>query len=103
MYVAATLLFFLGAVDSLRPRALQHKGLLHWEGALMHDVAEYATAWSEVRMDQLNREAALIAHMLARMIDEKYRVNRRLYAGLPFVIGRGALLPTILGAMFAIG
>lgn len=102
VYVAATLLFILGAVDSLRPRALQRKGLLHWEGALMHDVAEYEAAWSEVRMAQLNREAALIAHLLARMIDEKYRANRRLYGGLAVLIGLGAVLLTILGVMSVI-
>jgi hypothetical protein len=97
VYVAATVLFILAAVDCLRPRALQRKGLLHWEGALMHDVAEYETAWSEVRMDQLNREAVLIAHMLAGMIHEKYRANRRLYGGIAVLIVLGAVLLTILG------
>jgi len=99
VYVAATLLFILAAVDCLRPRALQRKGLLHWEGALMHDVAEYETAWSEVRMDQLNREAVLIAHMLARMIHEKYRASRRLYGGLAFLVVFGAVLLAILGVI----
>jgi Pyridine nucleotide-disulphide oxidoreductase len=102
VYVAATLLFILTAVDCLRPRSLQRKGLLHWEGAVMHDVAEYETAWSEVRMDQLNQEAVLIAHMLARMIDEKYRANRRLYGGLAVLIVLGAVLLTILGVMSVI-
>jgi hypothetical protein len=102
VYVTVTLLFILGAVDCLRPRALQRKGLLHWEGALRHDVAEYETAWSEVRMDQLNREAVLIAHMLARMIHEKYRANLRLYGGLAVLIVLGAVLLTILGVMSVI-
>jgi hypothetical protein len=101
-YVTVTLLFILGAVDCLRPRALQRKGLLHWEGALRHDVAEYETAWSEVRMDQLNREAVLIAHMLARMIHEKYRANLRLYGGLAVLIVLGAVLLTILGVISVI-
>ena len=65
----------------------------------MHDVAEFETAWSEVRMDQLNREAVLIAHMLARIIHEKYRANRRLYRGLAVLIVLGAVLLTILGGM----
>jgi hypothetical protein len=89
-------------VDCLRPRALQRKGILHWEGALMHDVGEYGTAWSEVRMGQLNREAVLIAHMLARMVNEKYRANRRLYGGLAVLIVLGAVLLTILGVISAI-
>ena len=103
VYLAATLLFILGAVDCLRPRALQRRGLLHWEGALMHDVAEYQGAWSEVRMDQLNSEAVLVAHMLARMIHEKYRANRRLYGGLAVLIVLGAVLLTILGMISLIG
>lgn len=102
VYVAATLLFLLTAVDCLRPRSLQRKGLLHWEGAVMHDIAEYETAWSEVRMDQLNQEAVLIAHMLARMIGEKYRANRRLYGGLAVLIVLGAVLLTIVGVMSVI-
>ena len=102
VYVAATMLFILAAVDCLRPRALQRKGLLHWEGAVRHEVAEYETAWSEVRMDQLNREAVFIAHMLARMIHEKYRANCRLYGGLVVLIVLGAVLLTILGVMSVI-
>ena len=50
-------------------------------------------------MDQLNQEAVLIAHMLARMIHEKYRANRRLYGGLAVLIVLGAVLLTILGVM----
>jgi hypothetical protein len=53
-------------------------------------------------MDQLKREAVLIAHMLARMINEKYRANRRLYGGLAVLIVLGAVLLTILGVMFVI-
>jgi hypothetical protein len=96
VYVAASLLFVLAAVDGLRPRALQRKGLLHWEGALMHSLPEYQAAWSEARMDQLNEEAATVAHMLAGLLDEKYRANRRLYAGLTVLIVLGVVLLTIL-------
>ena len=100
VYLAATLAFILVAVDSLRPRALDPKGLLHWEGALRHDVAEYQRAWSVVRMDQLNQEAVLIAHMLAGMIHKKYRANCRLYAGLPVLLALGSVLLVVLGIFF---
>ena len=47
-------------------------------------------------MDQLNREAVIIAHMLARLLDEKYRANRRLYEGrLTVLIVLGVVLLTI--------
>ena len=48
-------------------------------------------------MDQLNREAVHIAHLLARMIDEKYRANRRLYRWLMVLIVLGAVVLGILG------
>jgi len=41
----------------------------------------------------------LIAHMLARMIHEKYRANRRLYGGLAFLVVFGAVLLAILGVI----
>jgi hypothetical protein len=95
-YVAVSALFILGAIDCLRPRILDRKGLLHWEGAMRYNLAEYETAWKEVRMDQLNREAVQIAHLLARMIDEKCRVNRRLYRWLTALTVLGAVVLTIL-------
>ena len=98
-YAAASVLFLLAVIDCLRPRTLERKGLLHWEGALMHDLAEYETGWRDVRMDQLNREAVHIAHLLARMINEKYRANRRLYGGLTVLIVVGAALLAILGVI----
>jgi hypothetical protein len=96
-YAAASVLFILAVIDCLRPRSLERKGLLHWEGALMHDLAEYETAWRDVRMDQLNREAVHIAHLLARMIEEKYQANRRLYRWLTVLIVLGAVVLGILG------
>jgi hypothetical protein len=98
-YAAASAFFILAVIDCLRPRTLERNGLLHWEGALMHDLAEYETGWRDVRMDQLNREAVHIAHLLARMINEKYRANRRLYGGLTVLIVVGAVLLAILGVI----
>jgi hypothetical protein len=102
LYIVASLLFILAAIDGLRPRALQRKGLLHWEGAVLHDLAEYQAAWSEARMDRLNQEAVAIAHMLAQMIQEKYRANQRLYSGLTVLIVPGAVLLTILAIVSVI-
>jgi hypothetical protein len=102
LYIVASLLLILAAIDGLRPRALQHKGLLHWEGAVRHDLAEYQAAWSEARMDRLNQEAVLIAHMLAQMIQEKYRANQRLYSGLTVLIVAAAVLLTILAIVSVI-
>jgi hypothetical protein len=103
VHVAATLVFILAAVDCLRPRAIQRKGLLHWEGMVKHDLVEYETAWSQVRMDQLNREAVVVAHMLARLISEKFRANRRLYGGLTGLVTVGAVLLAILALTVAVG
>jgi succinate dehydrogenase hydrophobic anchor subunit len=69
----------------------------------MHDLAEYETAWRDVRMDQLNREAVHIAHLLARMIDEKYQANRRLYRWLKVLIVLGAVVLAILGVYALMG
>jgi hypothetical protein len=102
VYLALTLLFVLAAVDCLRPRALKRRGLLHWEGAVTHDVSEYRTAWSEVKMDDLNGEAVLVAHMLAGLVHEKYRANLRLYGGLKALVMLGAVLLVFLGMMFLI-
>jgi hypothetical protein len=63
------------------------------------NLAEYETGWRDIRMDQLNREAVHIAHLLARMIDEKYRANRRLYGGLTALIVLAAVLLAILGVI----
>ena len=96
VYVAASALFILGVIDCLRPRVLDRKGLLHWEGAMRYDLAEFETAWRDVRMDQLNREAAQVAHLLARMIHEKCRANRRLYRWLAALTVLGVVVLTIL-------
>ena len=101
-YAAASVLFLLAVIDCLRPRTLERKGLLHWEGALMHNLAEYEKGWRDVRMDQLNREAVHIAHLLARMINQKYHANRRLYGGLTVLIVVGAVLLAILGVISVI-
>ena len=102
-YAAASVLFILAVIDCLRPRSLERKGILHWEGALMHDLAEYETAWRDVRMDQLNREAVHIAHLLARMIEEKYQANRRLYRWLTVLMVLGAVVLGILGVYALMG
>jgi hypothetical protein len=102
-YAAASVLFILAVIDCLRPRSLERKGILHWERALMHDLAEYETAWRDVRMDQLNREAVHIAHLLARMIEEKYQANRRLYRWLMVLIVLGAVVLATLGVYALMG
>ena len=95
-YLTVSALFILGVIECLRPRVLDRKGLLHWEGVVRYDLAEYETAWMDVRMDQLNREAAQIAHLLARMIEEKCRVNHRLYRWLPALTVLGGIVLMIL-------
>jgi len=97
-YLTVSGLFILGVIDCLRPRVLDRKGLLHWEGAMRFGLDEYEMAWQDVRMDQLTREAAQVAHVLARMIDEKCRVNRRLYRWLPALTVLGGVVLTILAA-----
>ena len=98
-YALGTLLLVLAAIDCLRPREhrnVGHTGLLHWEWAVHHDIAAYQQAWSEVRMEQINKEAVLIAHLLACVIQQKYRALRWLYRGLVALIVFGGLLITML-------
>jgi hypothetical protein len=63
---------------------------------MRYDLAEFETAWRDVRMDQLNREAAQVAHLLARMIHEKCRANRRLYRWLTALTVLGVVVLTML-------
>jgi hypothetical protein len=44
--------------------------------------ADYASAWREVRFDQLHNELALQNHRLSQVNEEKYAALGRLYGGL---------------------
>lgn len=108
LYAALTFVFALHAIDCLRPRELRSKrdsvhsfgipGLLFWEGIVQHEREAYLKEWSEVRMDQLNGEAMLIAYRLSQLVQAKYRALHRLYNGLVALV----VLCTILLAAYAV-
>ena len=108
LYAGLTFLFALHAIDCLRPRELRSKGtpvhslgipgLLFWEGIVQHEREAYLKEWSEVRMDQLNAEAMLIAYRLSQLVRAKYRALHRLYNGLVVLV----VLCTILLAAYAV-
>jgi hypothetical protein len=108
LYVGLTFLFALHAIDCLRPRELRSKGasvhsfgipgLLFWEGIVQHERKAYLKEWNEVRMDQLNAEAMLIAYRLSQLVQAKYRALHRLYNGLVALV----ILCTILLAAYAV-
>lgn len=103
VYAGLSCLFVFHAIDCLRPRQLRDtgllagtgphgpQGLLYWELIGAYDLPTYQRAWSSVRMDQLNAEAVLIAHHLARLIAGKYRALGRLYWGLAVLVVLAAL------------
>jgi hypothetical protein len=117
VYAGLTCLFVFHAIDCLRPRQLRESGLppgvgpgagphaplglLYWEMIGAHDLAGYQRAWSAVRMEQLNSEAVLISHQLAKLIAGKYRALGRLYWGLATLVGLAAL-QLIVYASFAL-
>jgi hypothetical protein len=100
-YGLLNLIFILHAIDCLRPRPLSralppqgppregvplptHRplGIMFWESVAKMDLATYHRAWDHAVMGQVNAEAEAVFHAMARVIHEKYRALRRLYAGL---------------------
>jgi hypothetical protein len=93
-YAVVAVYFFVQAVDALRPRPATAPGeprggppaaasrLRRLERVVAQDVAEYASAWREVRFDQLHAELALQNHRLSQVNEEKYAALGRLYGGL---------------------
>ena len=98
VYAGLSCLFMFHAVDCLRPRRMRDtgllpanggggpRGLLHWEMIESHTLEQYRLAWDAVRMEQLNGEAVVISHHLARLIGSKYRALGRLYLGLAVLV-----------------
>ena len=100
-YGVLNLIFILHAIDCLRPRPLSqalpaegtadegrplplHRplGIMFWESVARMDLDTYHRAWDHAVMGQVNAEAEAVFHAMARVIQEKYRALRRLYAGL---------------------
>ncbi len=111
-YAGLTALFVLFAVDNLRPRLLRRtglisdtgepdgqapQGLLDWETIIKYDLDSYRRAWGGVRMAQLNSEAVLINHHLAKVLEAKYASLARLYRGVVLL----AVLAAIQIAIYA--
>jgi hypothetical protein len=89
-YAGVAVYFFIQAVDALRPRPAGAAGetrvetrlLRRLDGVVGQDPAAYASAWRDVRFDQLHHELALQNHRLSQVNEEKYAALGRLYAGL---------------------
>ena len=93
-YAVVAVFFFVQAIDTLRPRPAKAPGgprgrrlaeasrLRPMQQVVAQDVADYASAWREVRFDQLHDELALQNHRLSQVNEEKYAALGRLYGGL---------------------
>ena len=100
-YGLLNLVFILHAIDCLRPRPLSRAlppaglpregsplpvhhplGIMFWESVAKMDLVTYHRAWNHAVMGQVNAEAEAVFHAMARVIQDKYRALRRLYAGL---------------------
>jgi hypothetical protein len=89
-YGVVAVYFFVQAVDALRPRPATAPGeprveasrLRQLERAVTQGAADYASAWREVRFDQLHNELALQNHRMSEVNEEKYAALGRLYGGL---------------------
>jgi uncharacterized protein YjiK len=96
VYAGVALVFFLEAIEALRPRHFQPhvpypgeagpehhpEGLRYHEDIVLRDLEAYRRAWREVRFGRLNAELAVQNHIMARINQDKYRALRRLYGGL---------------------
>jgi hypothetical protein len=94
-----TFLFMLHAIDCLRPRWLRgaklvngRQSLLCWDAVATADLQDYRNAWTVARMDEINDEAAAVAHRVSRILEAKYRALGRLYLGLSAMVVLGGLL-----------
>ena len=102
-YALLLLYFILQAIEALHPGRFRPSlegwpagsadlpiGVRYYEDVIKRTAAEQWTAWSHVRLSQLNAELAVQLHSLALKNDAKHRAVRRLYIGLramAFVLG----------------
>ena len=102
-YAVLLLYFILQAIEALHPGRFRPSlegwpagsadlpiGVRYYEDVIKRTAAEQWTAWSHVRLSQLNAELAVQLHSLALKNDAKHRAVRRLYIGLramAFVLG----------------
>jgi hypothetical protein len=105
LYAVLTFLFMLHAIDCLRPRWLRGETLVHgrqsllcWDSIARADLQDYRNAWNDARMDQVNDEAAAIAHRESHIIEAKYRALGRLYIGLSAMVLLGGMLLAVYAA-----
>lgn len=120
LYAVVTLYCALAAIACLRPRRLHYaellpphppgegpapnygpRGVLFWEAIARTDVTAYRRAWSEVHLGEINAEAVLILHRLARVLQAKFAALRHLYAGLTVLVAVGCLLLGVYAAFRA--
>ena len=94
-YALLLLYFILQAIEALHPGRFRPSlagwpagsadlpiGVRYYEDVIKRTAAEQWTAWSHVRLSQLNAELAVQLHSLALKNDAKHRAVRRLYIGL---------------------
>jgi len=116
LYAGVALVFFLQAIETLKPRRFRPRveypgdggaehhpeGLRYYEDVVMRDLDAYRRAWRDVRFGQLNAELAVQNHVMARINSDKYRSLRRLYGGLRVLtVLAGVLLAVLALSMLA--
>ena len=127
IYALIALYFIMMAIESLRPRKAKPNvhypgeaglqdypmGIRFYEDVLARDISAYKSAWSGIRLGQLNAEIALQVQLLARINSAKYKALGKLYLGLrvmtlltAFLISGFAFLaleqPTNAGSLLSI-
>jgi uncharacterized protein YjiK len=112
IYAAIAIYFLLQAIESLRPRRIpqlprkssvsekdESLGLRFFGEAMRYDTPTYMSAWSSVRVSQLNAELSGQLHTLAQINSQKYAAVSKLYVGLKAITVLTAGLLIALGAM----
>jgi hypothetical protein len=110
LYAAFAIYFFLLAIETLRPRsgapvpapAAVVPGasaqVRYNQAIIARPLAEYRTAWEQVRIDNLNIELATQIHIIAGINVQKYAVLSKLYRGLKAMTALVAVLLLDLAA-----
>lgn len=106
-YILAASLFFLQALDALRPGRFKPRlwdwslgehtrpaGVRYYEDVVRKSAAEHWQAWQEVRLAQLNAELSVQLHSVSLKNYANHKAIRRVYLGL-------RVLVLILGALIA--
>ncbi len=98
-YIVAASLFFLQALEALRPGRFKPRlwdwslgehtrpaGVRYYEDVVRKSAAEHWQAWQGVRLTQLNAEISVQLHSLSLKNHARHKAIRRLYLGLRVLV-----------------